>query len=68
MNPVLVELWRNDGTRIGTRIGAGIGAVESVHRGAMGVVVADGCTALAFGPCRCAILRRGSPASRRARA
>jgi L-asparaginase II len=64
MNPVLVELWRNDGSRSG----AGVGAVGSVHRGALVLLDADGRTALAIGPCRCAILRRGSPASHRARA
>jgi L-asparaginase II len=45
MNPVLVELWRSDGSRSS----AGAGAVESVHRGALVVVDAAGRTVLALG-------------------
>ncbi|MFM2067910.1 MAG: hypothetical protein RLZZ584_2819, partial [Pseudomonadota bacterium] len=45
MNPVLVELWRSDGSTQG----AGRGAVESVHRGSVVVVDAAGSTVLALG-------------------
>ncbi|MEY2687730.1 MAG: hypothetical protein RL375_1928 [Pseudomonadota bacterium] len=45
MNPVLVELWRSDGSVAGN----GVGAVESVHRGALAVVDADGRTVLGIG-------------------
>jgi L-asparaginase II len=45
MNPVLVELWRSDGSTHGP----GCGAVESVHRGSVVVVDAAGRTVLALG-------------------
>lgn len=45
MNPVLVELWRSDGSRSGT----GAGAVESVHRGALAVVDSGGHMVLSIG-------------------